>query len=133
MLVKREIVLVDTSEAEVSLTLWGNTATSFSAVGNPIVAVKGAKVSDFNGVSLSGGDLQVNPDMDLAHELKGWWESEGYKVNTSSITVQGHWKRAERKSKGNFKMIGEIKQEYSGDGADKGEYYSTVATVTYFR
>ena len=63
-LVKREIILVDRSETEVSLTLWGNTAINFSAVGNPIVAAKGVRVSDYNGVTLSGGDILINPDMD---------------------------------------------------------------------
>ena len=44
---------------------------------------------DFNGVTLSGGDILVNPDMDLAHELKGWWDNEGYSQESRSITVAG--------------------------------------------
>jgi ssDNA-binding replication factor A large subunit len=39
--------------AEVNLTLWGAVAANFDPTGNPVVAIKGAKVSDFNGVSLS--------------------------------------------------------------------------------
>ena len=37
---------------------------------------------------LLGGDVLVNPDMDLAHELKGWWDNEGSSAQTQSITVQ---------------------------------------------
>jgi len=129
-LVKREIVLVDMSETEVSLTLWGNTATNFSAIGNPIVAAKGVRVSDFNGVTLSGGNILINPDMDLAHELKGWWENEGCSAKTSSITVQGQRSGQDRAT--TTKMIGEVKQENLGSGSDRGEYYSTTATVTFF-
>eukprot|EP00090_Calanus_glacialis_P036968 TRINITY_DN6328_c0_g1_i1.p1 TRINITY_DN6328_c0_g1~~TRINITY_DN6328_c0_g1_i1.p1 ORF type:complete len:623 (-),score=183.87 TRINITY_DN6328_c0_g1_i1:129-1997(-) len=129
-LVKREITLVDRSETEVSLTLWGNTATNFSAVGNPIVAAKGAKVSDFNGVTLSGGDILINPDMDLAHELKGWWDNEGCSAKTNSITIQGQRGGQDRVT--TTKMLGEVKQENLGSGNDRGEYYSTTATITFF-
>ena len=129
-LVKREIILVDRSETEVSLTLWGNTAINFSAVGNPIVAAKGVRVSDYNGVTLSGGDILVNPDMDLAHELKGWWDNEGCSATTNSITVQGQRSGPDR---GSTKMLGEVKQENLGYGNDRGEYYSTTATIAFFR
>ena len=87
---------------------------------------------DFNGVSLSGGDILVNPDLDLAHELKGWWDNEGSTQETTSITVAGA--RGENSgSGGNVKMIGEVKQENLGYNSDKGDYYSTIATITFFR
>ena len=85
---------------------------------------------DFNGVSLSGGDILVNPDLDLAHELKGWWDAEGCRQEMSSITVAGA-----RGGDGNSqpaKIIGEVKQDNLGYG-DKGDYYTTVTTVTFFR
>ena len=122
---------MDRSETEVSLTLWGNTATNFSAIGNPIVAAKGVKVSDFNGVTLSGGDILINPDMDLAHELKGWWDNEGCSAETKSITVHGQRTGQDRETV--TKMLGEVRQENLGSGNDRGEYYSTTATVTFFR
>ena len=130
-LIKREIVLVDTSETEVLLTLWGDTATKFSAIGNPVVAAKGAKVSDFNGVTLSGMDILVNPDMDIAHELKGWWENEGQNSRTTSISVQGQ--RSNQGPGVNTKTIGEVNLEKLGSGSERGEYYSIVATVLFFR
>ena len=113
------------------MTLWGNTATTFSAVGNPIVAAKGVRVSDYNGVTLSGGDILINPDMAMAHELKGWWDNEGFSLNTSSITVQGKRSGVDRVN--TIKMLGEVKQENLGHGNDRGEYYSTTATITFFR
>ena len=53
------------------MTIWGGNAQSFNPSGNPVVAVKGCKVSDFGGVSLSGGVIQINPDIPKCHELKG--------------------------------------------------------------
>jgi len=129
-LVKREIQLVDKSSTEVALTLWGTTATNFQGSGFPIVAVKGAKVSDYNGVQLSGGDMLINPDLDLAHELKGWWDNEGSSAATTSLTVRGGAGGGIDQSK--TKMIGEVKQENTGYGTEKGEYYSTTATITFF-
>jgi replication factor A1 len=128
-LIKREITLVDRSATEVLLTLWGMSATNFDGSGFPVVAVKGVKVSDYNGVTLSGGDILINPDMDLAHELKGWWDNDGSTQTSASITVQGQRGGSDS---GVAKTIGEIKQENLGYGSDRGEYYSTTATITFF-
>ena len=44
-LIKREISLVDKSNTQVTLTLWGSTAETFDPSNNPIVAAKGVRVS----------------------------------------------------------------------------------------
>jgi len=51
---KRDLTLVDQSKGEICLTLWNAHAESFDPGHDdyPVVAVKGAKVTDFNGVSL---------------------------------------------------------------------------------
>jgi len=126
-LVKREITLVDRSATEVLLTLWGGTAENFKGEG-AVVATKGAKVSDYNGVTLSGGSLMVEPDMPEAHEMRGWWDSVGRSAATSSITVSG----GGGGRGGESKTIGEVKMERLGEGSDRGEYYSTTATLTFF-
>jgi len=128
-LTKREITLVDRSNTQVTLTLWGKTAETFDSTNNPILAAKSVKVSDFNGVSLSGGDILVNPDLDLAHELKGWWDSEGCQQEMASITVSGS--RGSDGPGGPAKIIGEVKQENLGHG-ERGDYYSVISTVTFF-
>ena len=130
-LTKRDVTLVDKSATEVSLTLWGTSAEGFDGTGNPIVSVKGCRVSDFNGVSVSGGDILVNPDFDLARELKGWWDHEGSQASTTSITVQEQMGGAGGDQAN--KTIREVKHENLGYGSDRGEYYSTTATITFFR
>jgi len=129
-LVKREITIVDRSATEILLTLWGTTAQNFDGSGFPVVAAKSAKVSDFNGVTLSGGDLMINPDMDMAHELKGWWDNEGSQAATQSLTVKGMGMGGG--DGGKVKTIGEVKAENLGYNSDRGDYYSTVATITFF-
>ena len=59
---------------ELRLTLWGGSAASFDHSGNPVLAIKGCKVSDYSGVSLSAlssSVIQINPDIAKCHELKG--------------------------------------------------------------
>jgi replication factor A1 len=46
---KRNITIVDTSAKSIELTLWGNQAENpgFTAADHPVLAIKGAKVSEF--------------------------------------------------------------------------------------
>ncbi|CAB4055850.1 unnamed protein product [Lepeophtheirus salmonis] len=71
---KRDLTFVDTSLTEVNVTVWGTMADTFEGSNFPVVAIKGAKVSDYNGVSLStliSSTVQMNPDIPQAHKLKG--------------------------------------------------------------
>ncbi|XP_033126766.1 replication protein A 70 kDa DNA-binding subunit-like [Anneissia japonica] len=88
---KRDVQLVDDSERIVNLTLWREQAETFDASNNPVLAIKGAKVSDFGGRSLnlsSGAVLQMNPDIPRAHQLKGWYDNVGYSKDMHSISEQ---------------------------------------------
>ena len=51
---KRDITLLDTSGYSIRVTLWGTQAEQFHDAGNyPIVAIRGARVSEYNGRTLS--------------------------------------------------------------------------------
>ena len=76
-LTKREILLCDSSNAEVMLTLWGSTAESFQGDGYPVIAIKGARVGYYNGITLSGGDLLLNPELEQAAQMRLWWDESG--------------------------------------------------------
>jgi hypothetical protein len=57
---KRVVNIVDQSLAEVGLTLWGTSAETFDpAEDHPVIAVKGAKVTDYGGVSLTAWSSSV--------------------------------------------------------------------------
>jgi len=129
---KRDVVLVDKSLTEINLTLWGTTAEKFNGDNSPILAIKGARVSDYNGVSLStisNTVLQINPDLPQCHELRGWYEAEGSSITTTSLTTA-------RTGAGggdigsNMKTFGETKKENLGMNSDKPEYYSASGYVT---
>ena len=108
---------------------------NFKTEGVTVVGVRGANVSDFYGVSLSGGNLLINRELNLdikeAHELRRWWVEEGGKdMETTSITVQGG--RAGGADGERVKMVAEVKMENLGRGAERGEYYTLVGITTYF-
>ncbi|XP_043581968.1 replication protein A 70 kDa DNA-binding subunit [Bombus pyrosoma] len=78
---KRDINLIDESNTMVTLTLWGTQAEEFSGNDNPVLAIKGARVGEFNGgknlSTLSGTAVQVDPDIPEAHRLRGWFNTTG--------------------------------------------------------
>ena len=77
---KRDITMVDQSGVQINVTLWGQDAQNFDGAGYPILGLRGCKVSDYGGRSLSvlgGSTMMYNPDRKEAHVLRGWWDSEG--------------------------------------------------------
>lgn len=78
--------------SKVNLTLWGQVAEEFDGSNQPVVAVKGGRVNEFQGgktVSLPGSaTLQVNPDIPESHQLKGWFDDEGSTVDFKSISLR---------------------------------------------
>lgn len=73
---KRVLTLVDLSKTEISMTLWNGHAVNFNVDHeNPVIAVKGAKVTDFSGVSLSSlfstiVEVQLDLFIDSFREVK---------------------------------------------------------------
>lgn len=86
---KREIQLVDRSHCVVSCTLWGAEAEGFDGSNFPVLAIKGAKVSDFGGRSLNvsfNSIMNLNPDIPEAHQLRGWYDNVGKNEDATSIS-----------------------------------------------
>ncbi|EEB17279.1 Replication protein A 70 kDa DNA-binding subunit, putative [Pediculus humanus corporis] len=126
---KREVVLVDSSGASVSMTLWGSEAVGFDCSENPVVAVKSARLTEFmGGKSLS---VQMNstvlrdPDIDEAHKLRGWWASGGSTLECSSISNKG---TSGSGSNTNWVLFGDLTSQGLGLG-DKADYFSAVVNV----
>lgn len=128
---KRDIQLVDKTDRVVSLTLWGAEAEAFDGSKNPVLVIRGARVSDFGGRSLStlsSSTLLVNPDLKEAHELRGWFEHVGKTREVQSISNQA----------GAGSMLtptivaSQIKSLDLGR-RDKPDYFDLAGTITYIR
>lgn len=78
---KRFITLVDDSNMSIQCTLWGKSATVKAdciEIGKP-VAIKGVKISTYNGKTLSASDyceIICMPDHHRTVELSKWFENE---------------------------------------------------------
>ncbi|KAI8943935.1 replication factor-A protein [Xylaria longipes] len=130
---KRELTLVDDSQFSVRLTIWGKTATTFSAQPESVVAFKGVKVSDFGGRSLSllaSGTMALDPDIEEAHRLKGWYDSQGRTDNFSSHNNMASMGAATGRQD-QTKSISQVKDENLG--MENTDYFSLKATIVYIK
>ncbi|KAJ7377288.1 single-stranded DNA binding [Desmophyllum pertusum] len=132
---KRDITLLDRSEKSVRATLWGDDAEKFDEhVGkNPVLALKGVKVSEFGGRSLSilnSTNMRVNPtEVKEAHNLVGWYENVG--KNSTIESLSGN--RSEGGAMGaDYKTLSQITNEQLGMGP-KGDYTTVKATVVFMK
>lgn len=132
---KRELVLVDNTGYSVRLTVWGKTAQSFDVPVESVVAFKGVKVSDFGGRSLSllsSGTMNVDPDIDDAHKLKGWYDAQGRNDNFQShAQSMGGMTGASGRNE-QYKTIAQIKDEQIGM-SEQAEYFSVKGTIIYVK
>ncbi|KAF9500581.1 replication factor-a protein [Pleurotus eryngii] len=131
---KRELTLVDKSGFSVRLTLWGKQAESYNADDAPVIAFKGVKVGDFGGRSLSmfsSSTMTVNPDIEEAFALRGWYDAYGadqsFHSHSSVVSTNsgGGFNRSEMRN------LSDIKE--SQLGTEKVDYFSARATIMHIK
>lgn len=127
---KRELTLVDDTGYSVRVTVWGKTATEFDASPESIIALKGTRVGDFGGRSLSllsSGSMAIDPDIPEAHKLKGWYDASG---RNASFATHNNLRSLNGASgrKNDFKTIGQVKEENLGMN-EEPDYFSIKSTV----
>ena len=75
---RRNVVLADESGLCVTVSLWGKNASREELSEGQVMAVKGARVSNYNGCSLNAGDehsqIFINCDHPRSLELQKWWK-----------------------------------------------------------
>lgn len=128
-LTKRDVTLIDNSNAAVTLTLWGQEAEDFNHSNHPIVLVKGARINEFNGgktisVASSSGVLKINPACDEGHILRGWFDNgggENIAANVSGRTGGGNFATE-------WMTFQDVKLKNLGNG-DKPDYFQLRGTV----
>lgn len=126
---KREITIVDSSNAAVQLTLWGDDAQNFPAATNPVIAIKGARVNEFGGGKslglIAGSVMKMNPDIEAAHKVRGWYDNGGSDNVVSSVSTRtgtGGTYTTE------WITFHEAKEKNLGNG-DKPDYFQVKALI----
>ena len=133
---KRELTFVDNTGYNVRLTIWGKTAQSFEAQPESVIAFKGVKVSDFGGRSLSllsSGTMNINPDIDEAYKLKGWYDGSGrnetFQSHQNTMSTINATSGGDRNA---YKTIAQVQDENLGMGEDT-DWFSLKATIIYVK
>ena len=110
------------------MTIWRQSALTFDPknVGK-VLLLKNSSISDFNGLSLNGGEITINPSIES--DLKNWWSNEGENLETPSLSKSGVWFSS---SKDKLFTLQEALASFCEVG-DKGEYYCTMATIKELR
>ncbi|ODQ66035.1 replication factor-a protein [Nadsonia fulvescens var. elongata DSM 6958] len=135
---RRDIILADKSGYTVRGTIWGKTAQDFNQESGTIIAIKGAKVSDFRGknISVSSSSLfLVNPEIPEAYALRDWFNT-GYKeleLKDLSNMDGANTASAASKFETHRTTIDEVMGNPDVGKAEKGEYFTVVATVLMFK
>lgn len=130
---KRELTIADDSQTSIRVTIWGNTAKSFEAPLESVLAFKGVKVSDFSGRSLSllsSGSMTIEPDIEDAHKLRGWYDGVGNTVQFS--THQGLSTGAGNR-KTDSKLISKVVKEEAYLQSETPTYFDLKASIVYVR
>lgn len=137
-LTKCDLTLVDDSGVEISMTLWGADKANSAPQqfgGNPVVAFRRAKVSDYGGKSLSlSGGAEIRPAdcSNAVQRLEQWWNNGGSSgVGTKSLSSSGG-------SGGTVAPFNErqdiasIKGKHMGHG-DKPDWLTFKGTISFIK
>jgi replication factor A1 len=126
---KRDLFIVDRTNREINLTLWGKQAEDFNDDSQPVIAAKGVKVSDFSGKSLSAlssSSIQLNPDIRESHILRGWFDNEGVNAESSSLSIQVGGRGGSAGTP--WKLLREANWNEQAD-PEKGDFFMSKVTV----
>ncbi|BGP13947.1 hypothetical protein JCM10213_005531 [Rhodosporidiobolus nylandii] len=132
---KRELTIVDRSQYSVRVTLWGRQAESWNEGEAGIVALKGVKVGDFGGRSLSvsgSSTVMIDPDIPEAHELRGWYDTAGHSSSFIAHSNSGGGGGAPLPKSDAFKTLQAVVDENLGM-SERPDFFATRATITYIK
>jgi len=134
-LIKRSVMLGDHSLTSIELTMWGEMAQKYDEAllaGNPVVAVKTCRVSDFGGGrSLNTSfDSQIFTELDHkdAHHVKQWWQHQGHGAVFNSLSGR----RGGGGGNEPRKTFSAIKDENLGFG-EKPDFFTVRGTVLFIK
>uniref|UniRef100_A0A1I7TVX4 Replication protein A subunit n=1 Tax=Caenorhabditis tropicalis TaxID=1561998 RepID=A0A1I7TVX4_9PELO len=128
-LIKREMELIDESQASAKLTLWGEEATkaNLDEYLQKVVAFKGVIPKEFNGgysLSTGGGTRIISvPEIVGVAELYDWYTNTKPSVDFKMVSQTTGTSEAPR-------TIAALQEMQFGKDSDKGDYVSVKAMVT---
>lgn len=135
---RRDISIVDDSNYSITVGLWNRLALDFNLPEGSVVAVKGVRVSDFGGKSLTMGfnsTLIPNPEVPEAYALKGWYDTTGRNSEFTSLKQEvGSGAGSGDSTKFIAQRITILKAQNENLGrSEKGDYFSIKAAINFLK
>ncbi|CCF56082.1 hypothetical protein KAFR_0A06470 [Kazachstania africana CBS 2517] len=138
---RRDITLVDDSNYSIPVGLWNQQAIDFNLPEGSVVAIKGVRVSDFGGKTLSMGftsTLVPSPDINEAYSLKGWYDSVGQNSNFTSLKQEADGSSSVNGGENATKFISQRitiarAQEDNLGRSERGDFFSVKAAVSFLK
>lgn len=128
---KRDVTIVDQSLSSVTITLWDTQAEDFDGSLQPVIAIKGSRIREFMGSKslslLVSTVMQINPDIEEAHRLRGWYDSLPSNAEFTSISA-----RSDVGGNNQFLTIKGAQLAQLGSG-DKADYYSMYSHLIFVK
>jgi len=129
-LTKRTLTFGDKTQSSIDYTLWGEEAKTFEGETGDVFAFKGAKVSEYNGKSLSGGMSSRNPDLSEAHSLSAWYNEHG-NIEFNKLSTNAFTQPSESQQKG-YVTIKEAKDKINtlvGDSTYRSTHLAMISSI----
>jgi replication factor A1 len=133
---KCDVTLIDDTGVQIRLTLWGHQAmTAKDALdGNKVVAFRRARVSDYGGKSLSGGDMHIEPRISETEALRQWWSTQGSRAGAVKSLSNSGGAGGKMDNFNDRKSIADIKNQNMGyNNAEKGDFLSFKGRFTFLK
>ncbi|KAG0654987.1 Replication factor A protein 1 [Monosporozyma unispora] len=134
---RRDITIVDDSNYSITVGLWNQLALDFNLPEGSVVAIKGVRVSDFGGKSLTMGfssTLVPNPEIPEAYDLKGWYDTKGHDSKFTSLQQDIGTVNSANAAKYIGQRITLAKAFADNLGrSEKGDYFSVKAVVSFLK
>ena len=138
---KQPVKIRDQSNAVVEVTMWGgfvqkyaqNLEAAYQQGRHPVIAVKGARVGDFNGITLGtlgSTSITIDPEVPETSSLRTWWDS-GAATQAPPVNLSGGGGGLGGGSDRRVRLY-QVKSEHMGSEG-KAEWVETMATVQFVK
>lgn len=133
---KADVTLIDDTGVQVRLTLWGATAEEAGhklGGDKKVVAFRRARVSDYGGKTLSGGDVFVEPDCPETEDIRMWWSSQGSRSAPVKSLSSSGGAGGRMDGFNDRKVIADIKGQQLGENNEKGDFLTFKGHFTFLK
>ena len=134
---RRMLQIIDDTGMMVSLWFWGEHARNNQYEGNPVLGLKGAKLTNYSGKSLNAPEnakILINPDIPRADELREWHSKLKSHENLKILSLDG---KSSEGRQNNERLIvelsGYLEEEFLKKGTDKNLYFVVSGYVHHIK